>query len=79
MTYLLFTMYFTQSTIVGGLNTFNSLLINRAFGFDVSHLSLNRTSLMRWPGPHLALGQYPQGSVPNVSLLPCCVSSRSIG
>ena len=35
MSYLLFIMYFTQSTVVGGLNTFNALLINKAFGFSV--------------------------------------------
>ena len=36
ITYLLFIMYLTQSTIVGGLNTFSGLLVNRAFGFSVS-------------------------------------------
>ena len=38
LTYLLFIMYLTQSTIVGGLNTFNSLLINKAFDFSVRNL-----------------------------------------
>ncbi len=37
LTYLLFFMYFSQSAVVGGLNTFNQLLINQAFGFDVSN------------------------------------------
>lgn len=36
LTYLLFLMYFAQSTVVGGLNTFNTLLIKNAFGFSVS-------------------------------------------
>jgi hypothetical protein len=35
-TWLLFTMMFFQTLVVGGLNTFNSILINTAFGFDVS-------------------------------------------
>ncbi len=29
-------MIFCQTLVVGGLNTFNSLLINKAFGFSVS-------------------------------------------
>lgn len=36
LTYLLFFMMFSQALVVGGLNTFNSILINSAFGFDVS-------------------------------------------
>ena len=36
LTYLLFFMMFSQTLVVGGLNTFNSILINSAFGFDVS-------------------------------------------
>jgi hypothetical protein len=35
-TWLLFFMMFSQSLVVGGLNTFNSLLINRAFNFTVT-------------------------------------------
>lgn len=38
-TWLLFFMMFFQTLVVGGLNTFNSILINTAFGFDVSFLS----------------------------------------
>lgn len=34
--WLLFLMIFCQTLVVGGLNTFNSLLINKAFGFNVS-------------------------------------------
>jgi hypothetical protein len=30
-------MIFLQTLVVGGFNTFNSILINGAFGFDVSH------------------------------------------
>jgi hypothetical protein len=36
LTYSLCFMIFLQTLVVGGFNTFNSLLINRAFGFDVS-------------------------------------------
>ena len=34
--WMLFLMVFCQTLVVGGLNTFNSLLINKAFGFSVS-------------------------------------------
>lgn len=34
-TYLLFFLAFWQTLVVGGINTFASLLINKAFGFDV--------------------------------------------
>ncbi|KAK1926885.1 major facilitator superfamily domain-containing protein [Papiliotrema laurentii] len=34
-TYLLFALAFFQTLVVGGINTFNSLLINKAFGFSV--------------------------------------------
>jgi hypothetical protein len=34
-TYLLFALAFFNTLVVGGINTFNSLLINKAFGFDV--------------------------------------------
>jgi hypothetical protein len=40
LSYMLFTMMFFQSLVVGGLNTFNSILINQAFGFDVGPSSL---------------------------------------
>jgi hypothetical protein len=33
--YSLFGFSFTQTLIVGGIGKFNSLLINKAFGFDV--------------------------------------------
>lgn len=36
LVYLLFLMMFIEATVVGGLNTFNSLLINKAFGFDAA-------------------------------------------
>jgi hypothetical protein len=38
--WLLVTMVTLQTLIVGGINTFNSLLINRAFGFSVSESQL---------------------------------------
>lgn len=31
----LFALAFTQTLVVGGINVFSGLLINRAFGFDV--------------------------------------------
>jgi hypothetical protein len=34
--WLLFGMIFFVSCVVGGLNTFNSLLINKAFGFSTA-------------------------------------------
>lgn len=34
-TYCLFSLALFQTLVVGGLGKFNSLLINRAFGFDV--------------------------------------------
>lgn len=36
LTYLLFGLAFFQTLVVGGINVFNSLLINQAFGFSVS-------------------------------------------
>lgn len=36
MTWYLCAMIFLQTLVVGGFNQFNSLLINQAFGFDVS-------------------------------------------
>lgn len=33
-TYLLFGLTFFNTLVVGGVNTFNSLLINKAFGFE---------------------------------------------
>jgi len=38
--WLLFMMIFCETLVVGGLNTFNSLLINKAFGFSVSDSQL---------------------------------------
>ena len=38
--WLLFMMIFCETLVVGGLNTFNSLLINKAFGFSVSNSQL---------------------------------------
>ncbi|KAK6909677.1 hypothetical protein L486_00676 [Kwoniella mangroviensis CBS 10435] len=38
--WLLFGMMFIQSTVVGGLNTFNNLLIKNAFGFTTSQALL---------------------------------------
>jgi hypothetical protein len=35
-TYLLFLLAVSQTVVVGGLGNFSSLLINKAFGFDVS-------------------------------------------
>lgn len=35
LTWLLVGMILIQTLVVGGLNTFNSLLINKAFGFPV--------------------------------------------
>jgi len=34
-TLILFALPFFNTLVVGGINTFNSLLINKAFGFDV--------------------------------------------
>lgn len=34
--YMLFFLAISQTMVVGGLNTFNALLINEAFGFDVT-------------------------------------------
>ena len=36
LTYLLFSLAFFQTLVVGGLSVFNTLLVNRAFGFSVS-------------------------------------------
>jgi hypothetical protein len=35
LTWLLFSMTFFNTLVVGGVNTFNNLLIARSFGFDV--------------------------------------------
>lgn len=40
MTYLLFGMALFNTMIVGGINTFSSLLINKAFGFSVLNSQL---------------------------------------
>lgn len=39
-TYLLFFLAISQTIVVGGLNTFNALLINEAFGFKVTDAQL---------------------------------------
>ncbi len=38
--WLLFLMIFCETLVVGGLNTFNNLLINKAFGFSVGDSQL---------------------------------------
>lgn len=38
--WLAFTLMFVQTLVVGGLNTFNNLLITKAFGFSVSEAQL---------------------------------------
>lgn len=69
LTYLLFFMMFAQALVVGGLNTFNSILINSAFGFDVSATcDIIRAGLTS--GLDLAAGLDPAFGLPNRSLLP---------
>lgn len=58
--------------ILGGLNTFNSILINSAFGFDVSNSStlLLHRQPANSPGTHRSPRFDPSIRLPSVPLLP---------